>query len=56
MANVSSSSRSRWAIEVISPDKSGIDFYLKQYKPFRLLSLQESPSGKLRLISWFVTG
>lgn len=45
----SSSPRGRWAIKVLSPDESGVEFYLRQYKPFRLLALQESPSCKLKL-------
>lgn len=35
----------RWTIDIITPDAAGVEFYLRQYKPFRLKSLQQSPSS-----------
>lgn len=46
MPNAPSPSGGPWTIEVVSPDESGVNFYLTQYKPFRLLALQESPACK----------
>ncbi|RKU45237.1 hypothetical protein DL546_002704 [Coniochaeta pulveracea] len=34
-----------YAIEMIKPDREGIEFYLTCYKPFRLLALQQSPDA-----------
>ncbi|KAH6660560.1 hypothetical protein BKA67DRAFT_548434 [Truncatella angustata] len=34
-----------WAIERIPPDDRGLDFYLKEYKPFRLTALQQDPDA-----------
>jgi hypothetical protein len=35
-----------WAIELIPPDDAGFEFYLKEYKPFRLTALQQDPEGR----------
>ncbi|KAF3764858.1 hypothetical protein M406DRAFT_70629 [Cryphonectria parasitica EP155] len=34
-----------WTVERIAKDEAGIAFYLQQYKPFRLLSLERDPSA-----------
>jgi hypothetical protein len=34
-----------WAIENILADETGLEFYLKEYKPFRLTALREDPQG-----------
>lgn len=39
-----------WTIGVIKPDEEGIKFYLRSYKPFRLLSLQLSPEGMYEMV------
>lgn len=36
----------QWTVESIPQDATGLALYLDQYKPFRLLSLRNDPSGK----------
>jgi hypothetical protein len=42
----STSDKAEWAIELIAADDAGLEFYLKEYKPFRLLALQRDPQGR----------
>lgn len=34
-----------WSIGCCSPDEAGLEFYLKEYKPFRLHALKQDPEG-----------
>lgn len=34
-----------WALERIPADDAGLDFYLREYRPFRLTALQQDPQG-----------
>ncbi|KAI1214057.1 uncharacterized protein F4807DRAFT_455698 [Annulohypoxylon truncatum] len=39
------SNLARWRIELISTDEEGCNFYLNQYKPFRLAALRRDPDA-----------
>ncbi|KAI0125763.1 acyl-CoA N-acyltransferase [Xylariales sp. AK1849] len=39
------SDRTDWAIEAIPADDAGHEFYLKEYKPFRLTALKQDPDA-----------
>ncbi len=43
------SGRPKYKIVVIPADENGCRFYLEQYKPFRLASLQQDAQGTLHL-------
>ncbi|KAI1843404.1 hypothetical protein JX265_006230 [Neoarthrinium moseri] len=40
-----SDDKGNWALQVVPVDDSGLDFYFKEYKPFRLNALKQDPGA-----------